>query len=63
MNVREVGVRYTAPALPPPLPDATVEGARKVSRAVEKNRGLTPHRRRDIKNPRVKARCSLGFRV
>jgi len=33
-----------------------VEGARKVSRAVEKNRGLTPHRRRDIKNPRVKAR-------
>ena len=29
-------------------------GARAVSRAVEKNRGLTPHRRKDIKNPRVK---------
>ena len=40
-----------------------MEGARKVSRAVEKNRGLTPHRRRDIKNPRVKARHLLGAGV
>ncbi|KAK9904141.1 hypothetical protein WJX75_005357 [Coccomyxa subellipsoidea] len=38
----------------PPLPDEVVEGARPINRSVEKNRGLTPHRRKDIKNPRVR---------
>ena len=51
--------KYTAPALPPPLEDAKIEGPRRVSAAVEKNRGLTPHRRRDIKNPRVKVCPSI----
>ena len=46
--------KYTAPALQPPLDDEQINGARKVTKAVEKNRGLTPHRRKDTKNPRVK---------
>ena len=48
--------RHTAQPMQPPLPDELADGARAISRAVEKNRGLTPHRRKDIKNPRVKAR-------
>ena len=36
--------RYTAAPSFPPMADQTVEGARPVSKAVEKNRGLTPHR-------------------
>lgn len=36
--------RYSAAPSYPPMPDQTVEGARPVNRAVEKNRGLTPHR-------------------
>ena len=51
---------YEAPAPLPPLEDEEMEGGhRKVSRAVDKNRGLTPHRRKDTKNPRV--RVSLSF--
>ena len=46
--------KYSAPALQPPLEDEQINGARKVTKAVEKNRGLTPHRRKDTKNPRVK---------
>ncbi|CAK0782908.1 hypothetical protein CVIRNUC_006103 [Coccomyxa viridis] len=46
--------KYSAAPSFPPMADQTVEGARPVSKAVEKNRGLTPHRRKDIKNPRVK---------
>lgn len=46
--------KYTAPAPRPPLAEPETQGPRKVSKAVEKNRGLTPHRRRDLKNPRVK---------
>ena len=46
--------KYSAGPTLPPLTEPESEGPRKVSRAVEKNRGLTPHRRRDLKNPRVK---------
>lgn len=38
------GCRYAAAPSFPPLPDEVVEGARPISRSVEKNRGLTPHR-------------------
>lgn len=48
--------KYSAPALHMPLEEETVGGPRKVTKAVENNRGLTPHRRKDIKNPRVKGR-------
>ncbi|KIP02899.1 hypothetical protein PHLGIDRAFT_32022 [Phlebiopsis gigantea 11061_1 CR5-6] len=34
----------------------TVEGPRSVSRAILKNRGLTPHRSKSVRNPRVKKR-------
>ena len=47
---------YALPAPHPPLAPLTADGPRAITRAVEKNRGLTPHRRRDIKNPRVKGR-------
>ena len=46
--------RYGAKPLHPPRAELESEGPRAISRAVEKNRGLTPHRRKDIKNPRVK---------
>ena len=46
--------KYSAPALHVPLEEETVAGPRKATKAVENNRGLTPHRRKDIKNPRVK---------
>lgn len=51
---------YTAPVTRPPLALPEAEGPRKVSKAVEKNRGLTPHRRRDLKNPRVKVGTPSG---
>ena len=49
---------YGAKPLKPPRPDPESEGPRAISKAVEKNRGLTPHRRKDIKNPRVKVRAA-----
>jgi len=44
--------------LPPPLPDdRQADGElRPITDAIQRNRGLTPHRRRDLKNPRVKHR-------
>ena len=47
---------FAAPAPHVPLARADAEGPRAITRDVEKNRGLTPHRRKDIKNPRVKGR-------
>jgi len=46
-----------APTAPhPPLAPADATGPRAIGRDVEKNRGLTPHRRKDAKNPRVRGR-------
>lgn len=36
--------------------DDTAEGPRSVSRAILKNKGLTPHRSKSVRNPRVKKR-------
>lgn len=36
--------------------DETAEGPRSVSRAILKNKGLTPHRSKSVRNPRVKKR-------
>ena len=53
--------KYAATPTAPPLEEELVAGPRKVTREVDQNRGLTPHRRKDMKNPRVKvsAICQL----
>lgn len=47
-------------ALLPPMADPTGTGARRIGSAIEKNRGLTPHRRKDLKNPRKKHRIKFA---
>lgn len=48
--------KYAVKPTAPPLEEEVVAGPRKVTREVDQNRGLTPHRRKDMKNPRVKVR-------
>ncbi|KAK9829724.1 hypothetical protein WJX72_007528 [[Myrmecia] bisecta] len=50
---------YKRPDPLPPLADPTAEGARKITTEIDKNRGLTPHRRKDMKNPRKKHRMKF----
>ncbi|KAA1469751.1 hypothetical protein DENSPDRAFT_816924 [Dentipellis sp. KUC8613] len=40
----------------PNIEDDTAEGPRALTRAILKNRGLTPHRSKSVRNPRVKKR-------
>ncbi|KAL4853965.1 Neuroguidin [Chlorella vulgaris] len=50
---------HTFPETLPPVEDPAALGARGITRDIEKNRGLTPHRRKDIKNPRKKNRMKF----
>lgn len=46
--------KYSAAPTHAPMEEELVAGPRKVTKEVDQNRGLTPHRRKDLKNPRVK---------
>lgn len=50
---------HRAPELKPPAPDPKADGARGITDEIQRNRGLTPHRRRDQKNPRKKNRMKF----
>lgn len=38
------------------MADETADGPRSLTRAILKNKGLTPHRSKSVRNPRVKKR-------
>lgn len=54
------GEKRKAPEMHPPLADEHRADARKVTTEIQKNRGLTPHRRKDLKNPRKKGRVKFA---
>jgi U3 small nucleolar RNA-associated protein 3 len=51
---------HTQPDLLPPSEDPTTQGARRINNAIDKNRGLTPHRNKELKNPRKKHRVKYA---
>jgi U3 small nucleolar RNA-associated protein 3 len=51
---------HTQPDLLPPSQDPTTQGARRINNAIDKNRGLTPHRNKEFKNPRKKHRLKYA---
>ena len=51
--------KYAAAPLHPPREDEVAEPHRKISTTIEKNRGLTPHRKQSTKNPRVKVQAPV----
>jgi U3 small nucleolar RNA-associated protein 3 len=51
---------HTQPDLLPPAEDPTTQGARRINNAIDKNRGLTPHRNKELKNPRKKHRVKYA---
>ena len=51
---------HAYPDLLPPSEDPKTEGARRINNAIEKNRGLTPHRNKELKNPRKKHRIKFA---
>ena len=55
--------RARGPAVHPPLADPEASGKRGITREIEKNRGLTPHRSKERKNPRKKHRLRYGKAV
>jgi U3 small nucleolar RNA-associated protein 3 len=52
---------YSYPETLAPAPDTQEFGARGITKEIEKNRGLTPHRRKDMKNPRKKHRVKYAL--
>ena len=59
-NKRQRQAAYSRPELLPPARDPTTDSARRINNAIEKNRGLTPHRKKELKNPRKKHRVKFA---